>query len=747
LASVIEPGRDETVLATARARVVIEGRDDVALAWSRVEAEPARASRTSESPTPDAAGPRLILSESAPQEPRRTREELTIDLAELGDRSGQKFEPGDELRVSVVVQDVLGQRGLAQRDPARSAVRRLRVISEAQFAEQLQAELQAVRAAAIRASQEQSAVQQRLRETGDAPAAGEAQERLTERLAPPKDLLESLARRVEQNDPSDRTIDGLLREARDQASRALEASQRATDALRSAQPESKAGAEADQREVRDAADRLAELLDRGRDGWAARRSIERLLDDQRSVRERTQELSREAAGRSAQELSPEQLTRLERLAEEQRELSARAAGAIEDAERRAQALRQNDPGQSRSLREAAERAREERLGESQRAAAEQIARNQTGQAERSQEQAQQTLEQMLRDLDRTEQRRDEALRRLAAELVGRVRELVQRQEREVELLAAGPEDLGPRIETMTALQRDALATKDQAVSQGQSDPALAGVADALDAASAFMGQAIGALRAEPADALEALRAERDSLARLRDALAQAEKARENSQQRQEQRKLEELREKYAAALAEQRAIQAGVVPLVGKELSRRERQSIRELGTRQASLRTTLGEIRSGTEGLGDAVVFELAHRRLDRSTQAAGDTLARGVADAGVQREIASTVRVLSALIESLSQMRRREDGFREAAQGGNQAGGQGGQGQEQRENSLVPPIAELRMLRMLQQDAAERTRELSDAPDAAALELAGQDQTEIADRAKQLLEKLKQQQEGGAP
>jgi hypothetical protein len=262
-----------------------------------------------------------------------------------------------------------------------------------------------------------------------------------------------------------------------------------------------------------------------------------------------------------------------------------------------------------------------------------------------------------------------------------------------------------------------------------------------------MGQAIGALRAEPADALEALRAERDSLARLRDALAQAEKARENSQQRQEQRKLEELREKYAAALAEQRAIQAGVVPLVGKELSRRERQSIRELGTRQASLRTTLGEIRSGTEGLGDAVVFELAHRRLDRSTQAAGDTLARGVADAGVQREIASTVRVLSALIESLSQMRRREDGFREAAQGGNQAGGQGGQGQEQRENSLVPPIAELRMLRMLQQDAAERTRELSDAPDAAALELAGQDQTEIADRAKQLLEKLKQQQEGGAP
>ena len=51
-----------------------------------------------------------------------------------------------------------------------------------------------------------------------------------------------------------------------------------------------ADAGAEQRRVRDDLSRLAELLDRGEDGWVVRRAVERLLAEQRRLRDETERL-------------------------------------------------------------------------------------------------------------------------------------------------------------------------------------------------------------------------------------------------------------------------------------------------------------------------------------------------------------------------------------------------------------------------------------------------------------------------
>ncbi|TVQ62145.1 MAG: hypothetical protein EA378_06710 [Phycisphaerales bacterium] len=759
-ATLLEPARDEAVLATAVVGVLGEARDDVGLAYAAIERTIARRVPGSEGGVePEGDPARLEAIEHAEGQPVPTTATLrtTLDLATLArdnDAEATGLAVGDELWLQVVAQDTFERDG-ERHEPARSALRRLIIIDEATLADRLRAELGGMRRGAMRLDEQQGELNADVAAGVVGDRTTERQAGLTDRAEAQRDLVERLRERQARNRLRDDALADLLDRAADALSRASGASERARQALdRAASSEDEDSASDDRRnaqqaqeDVRDQLGRLIEMLDRGEDGWLARRSVERLLSEQRDLAERTAEAALDTVGREMSELSPEELGRIESLGREQQELARRAQEAIEDLESRAEALREPDPAQARALAEAAQRGREQRVEQQQQAAAEQIAQNQTSSAQQLQEQAARSLEQMLEDLDRAEQRREEALRRLLAEAADRVRALVARQSSEIDrLLAAAPAGaFGGLDRAMIELHGATLSTADDLRAES---PDLAGVARLLERASDSQTRAIIELRNDTVVPEQAERHEREALSQLEEALRQIEEQRQQADDQARQRAREALRRAYTEALRTQTSIRTDTSLFEDRELTRRERAELRSLAERQLTLRAELTELHERTEGLAEAAVFDFAHTRLARLTLRASEGMRRGEAGPRVVQDQESTLSILRGLVEALAED-QREDEFRDGQGGGGGGGGeQGGQ-----DDGLVPPIAELKLLRAMQAEALARTRAAHRAagehgrqPDAEELEDVGELQSELRTHAERLIQQL-QQQQGGAP
>lgn len=748
-AAVVQPAQDETVLASAVLDVAGEGRDDVALSRLSLEAQTMRARADSPGAPPEASGQpeslaAIDLAVDA-ADPRVVRAPATIELSQYG------LKPGDELHLTAVAQDRFALDG-ASHAPVISAARKLRIISEGQFVEQILAEMAGLRNAAMRLDADQSRLRKAadgLEQANGSERAGglkNEQEALTQRLSPPASLVKKLAERVDKNALPDRNVRQMLSDVGELLDRAAERSREASRALGESrgasneQPADAAQAErarAAQNEVREAMGQIASILDQGKDGWATRREVEKMLEDQRRLSGETRDLARETGGKKASELTPEQRAALERLAQAQQELSQRARAATDALQDRSKKLESSDPAQSDAMKAAADESAREQLSDTMQQAGRSAGENQTATANDFQRKAEQTLERMLQELDKGAQRRDESLRRQLADLVQQIEDLMTRQSDEIAVLAdrsklAAGETLDVR---QIRLNQDTISVTDsaRAVKDGG-----APIADALDAASKRQENAVQSLRLDPADEPGADRSQREALSHLTDARDLAMKLRDQAAQREEDRKRNELRKAYDAALQEQIAIRADTSGFVGKELSRRDRAAVRSLGEKQEQLRGKLKELQNQTKELSDEGVFRFSHERIDTLMSRAERALKDGVATSGVDSWQASSANVLRSLVEALSQSPDEKD-FRES-QGGNAGGG----GQNGGPRPIIPPIAELKLLRAMQQDTALRTRALAEspAPDAEELEEVGTVQRDLARQGTALIKKMSQQQ-----
>jgi hypothetical protein len=274
----------------------------------------------------------------------------------------------------------------------------------------------------------------------------------------------------------------------------------------------------------------------------------------------------------------------------------------------------------------------------------------------------------------------------------------------------------------------------------------------LDAAAEHQDAAVTSL-GDPVDLATADEQERMSLKRLGEARDLAAAQQEQARERDQTRKRAELRGEYARILATQEKLREDSLPLVGKEIGRRERNTIKSLGGRQAEVRDQLRALRTATEGLSNSTMFEFAHQRLDRATNGAATTLEAGEAPTKVARQQTEAVDVLRSLLNALKQGEPPKNEFRQQQGGQQQAGGQQGQ-QQQQEQGVIPPVAELLVLKEMQIEAARRTRETAAAPDPAEVEAIGELQRDLAELGKKVVELLNQQpgqqpgaRPGGAP
>ncbi|MFO0830663.1 MAG: hypothetical protein U0637_02355 [Phycisphaerales bacterium] len=756
-ASVIEPAQDESVLATAVIPAAGEGRDDLGVAWVSLRSQVARTPPDSVGAAPEAAGePAEVARTDTKSAPATSaRADAPLDLAEL------TLKPGDEVWLSAQVADVLAADQGADREPVVSGVRRLRIISESELVEQFRAELASLRDAARQMEVEQNALTQQRAESAAAhdqpagPSTREAaqdlareqarrEQTIAQRLTPFEKSLERLADRAHRNNLADEPLKGLLEDAKQGAGDARDAASQASQALdedartEQAPRQEQLSREIAQQQARaaDELSALARMLSQGEDQWAVRRSLEKLLTEQKQLRAQTAAAGESSQGKDAKDLTREQREDLERLARKQQDLSQQAAQALDTLEQRAQQMQEADSAQARAMQQAASGARQKQLVQKQNNAGQSLRQNQTGQAQQQQKQAEEAIEEALENLDKAQQQQDEKLRRVLADIVESLQRLVDQQQGELSRLAKAQEgEQQPALDKgMMGVHQNTLGVlkkvRDEVKDPGQL-PAL------LDGAQQSQSSAVSVLRQSSPDLADADEMERLSLQRLSDALAEAQKQNEDAQAKAQEQARAELRKAYRELLELEVVLKAETDPLIESDTGRRTRQALRELGRRQTDVRARMDELHKKSEALAEARVFDYAHTRFDNATLEAGKDLDSGKGTRAVQRHQAAAVAILQSLVEALKEDKKKGDEL-EDEDGGGGGGGSSGGGKK----ATIPPYAELVLLRGMQAEAAARTRALSEqGSEAAEVQDVSALQQELSRQGQDLLDRMTRQ------
>ncbi|MEM8757207.1 MAG: hypothetical protein AAGF47_05435 [Planctomycetota bacterium] len=738
--AVIDPPRDESVLADAVITVIGEGEDDVGLQelWlettrSIVPGGDERSPGAAPEPEADAE----TVARVATTEQRATASAV-LDLAGYGLR------PGDELLVTAVAADAYELNGQTH-EPQRSEPRRLRIISTEQLIDEVLADLSATRRAAIRLDGQQEEIEQAAESAQAAaeaaqPEAARQQAAVAAGLARMGRAVRAASDRLDRNGVRDESLERVLEEAQDAIAQGQDAAERTerelAESAAESSPEPLESALEASRDVRRSLETIARTLDRGEDAWAVRRALEGLLGEQGEVSEDTQTAGAESIGRQADELTPEQRTTLDEIARRQLELAERTRAILDELEDKADESAETDAGQSAALRAASRRGRENGVASQLQRAAEAIAQNQTAEAGRAQQEAEDQLREMLADIENAERQRDAELRRALLSLTESIEGLITDQQSVLAQLARGD---GTAVVRPIAirLSRNTFAVIDEALAT----PETADAAASLRASAEHQGQAIAAIQAQPMDRPAAQEQGEASLMDLEAALAAAEEALQDAEQRERERRKQELSAAYGEQLEMLVAVRDETAGFTERRLSRRDRQAVRGLATAQDAVRDALRALPIEFPEITDAVIFNLAHERLDTVLTGSAAELAAGRAG---RREVAqqdSAIRLVQGLIDALRDPEPGDDdNFGSGSGGGEQGGGAPGG-----EAPLIPPLAELTLLRTLQQDVYDQTRLADDDGDRDAAASIARQQRDLAEQAEILLESL--ETKGGPP
>jgi len=295
----------------------------------------------------------------------------------------------------------------------------------------------------------------------------------------------------------------------------------------------------------------------------------------------------------------------------------------------------------------------------------------------------------------------ELLRKLAS-LIESIDRLITVQENEVAALdrAIATSDFSGRDRAMIRLTQNTQSVAAEARAAGQESRRIARL---LDRAADAQGAAVLGLRAVPPDEAETQMAEERSLVLLREARSLAEQLEESVGRRELMRQRGEIINAYREFAEREVALRTATLELIARvPLDRRGLIKARRLGTTQDEIRVGLADLRVTTPEILEAPVFSHVHRRIDDWATQVTDSLRGGelaASAAGRQQRIADSI---GRLIEALEDLIAPPDKFAGGQGAGQQSGGQG------RQPPLIPPIAELMLLRGMQEQVYEETQDI---------------------------------------
>jgi hypothetical protein len=436
-----------------------------------------------------------------------------------------------------------------------------------------------------------------------------------------------------------------------------------------------------------------------------------VVKDAQSLLKKQEETMKEAVdaatkpdlmGKSADSLSPEQKADLGNLAARQSELAKGLQNLLERMDELAKRLEESDPLAASAMREAAGNSRKQGTSAKMGEAAEQLEKNQMGQARTHQETARQELRELV---NAVQNRRERELSRLVKELKKAESEMRELRKRQAQNLKATREAKQNRSAQERRSQLKRLA-KDQSRIQQELKRQLQRLAKlgadragrAASDAEGKMGQAEEQLDQDQGD--QADKNEEESLADLNDAQDELENVRKEAEERLAMEQLARMGDQLKS-LAERQGKM--VTDTASYENLRRQssgkltiaqRTGVRGLGQVQAGLKDETGGLIEQLEG---APVFSLTLRRAAENMETAAARLQALKTDEETQQAVRAASHRFEQLLDSL-----KADDAKQAGQGGGGGGGGGGDG--------IPATAQLKMLKTLQQEINERTEALDE-------------------------------------
>ncbi|MFQ3591711.1 MAG: hypothetical protein SNJ82_00780, partial [Gemmataceae bacterium] len=491
-----------------------------------------------------------------------------------------------------------------------------------------------------------------------------------------------------------------------------------------------------------------------------RRETGELLQKQREALAELDELEKKndlingkTSGKTRDELNAEQKAALDAAAQEQRQLAEQARQLTNKLKRLAEERQNKDPEGAKSLQNAADQLEAGNLANKMKAAEEAIAQNKLNEARQKQKEALAELEKLNKNL---EENREQELDRLAKKL--------REAEKKVEELIDEQEKLQKKIREAEQIkdekQRDAQLArlaKQQKKIQEKTEELLkelsrlrnARAKQALEAAGGEMEEAGRQLNQGGKQDDEK---QEDVLDRLEEARRELEKTRQRTEEELAREQLarvadmiKRLQERQQGHLVEAKRIQDAV--LARNEWSRVLSASLRDLGENQSGLGEETQAL--ARKELAGAPVFAKLLQRAARSMNQAGLRIVAmrkqlppltELPDAELARHQQDALRRLSQLLDSLKEAESepRPLGNPNGGEGGddNEPGGGGG-------DDSLPPLAQLKLLRNLQEEVNRRTADFSrrhpnlenlDAKAQAELDELRRDQKEVADLLEQM-------------
>lgn len=664
---------------------------------------------------------RTVLTENTQDGPESiTSVTMTAQLDLQNTLSDLELPAGTEILIRSLARDIAG---LESQSPPRI----LRIVDDQDIIRRVEIQLGTMSEILRKLDDQQREHIERLR-AGDSVDPDE-QASLTDQIRTRTQTAQQLAERLKQSRIDDAQLTPMLENLTESLDRAQSESEDASESLQREQTDdSIESMEATRSELEDA----ITMLDRGQDTWLATRAIEELRSKVESLLEETKSLGEQTQGKPIDQLAEDERSMLEKILDKQKRVEQDARETIDALDEQADALDQNNPTGAQGIRDAATQGRNAGIEEQLSQAGDELSQNQTSSAAATQEQVLEELDKMLEQIEEAQRNRDSALRRKLASLIESIGALIEDQEQEITRLDA---QLGNLDQSLIALRDNTLAVRDEAAA---AFPETQAIADSLTSATESQAQAIVSLRSDPADLASAKQSELAAILHLQAALDEANKQDQAAADRQTEQLRTKLKEQYQEALSEQVRITTETEPMIGDNLSRRQRATARELASQESELRTTLDQMLTDTEELSEAPIFNLAHQQIATLLKSIADDLGERSLDQRTVLDQQGVTTILTSLVEVLGNAQQpSSDEFED----GQDAGG-GGQGSGGGEQPVIPPIAQLQLLRTLQQLTATQTRMMNESqtPDTSRLDSISQLQRELAQKGQELIEQMNQ-------
>ena len=715
-AAIIDPAQDESVVADARVPMRAEQRDDLELRSAGIEI----ATRLGKAETDS-----LVFEEraeiAAPQ-PAASIERV-LEIAKL------QLAAGDSVVLRAFAEDHFDGLGASEKSHGRtrSAPRVIRIVGEEEFERQIRSSLSGVRRDAMRIDERQAKAREQVEKDPKDATLEQGQAAVTEGAARIRESAEQVLERLGRNGRAEGSLADIARQAEDIASAAEARSAEASEALERARKEAKTPEEREQRaadakqaaerqdEVRAELEDLVGLLDRDEDAWAARRRLEGLTNRIRQLARETQQAAQRSNGESREQMSPDARAEIDALAERQASAAEEAEKTLSEMKERAKALEESDAQQARALDAAAKAAEDGRVREEMEQASKDSAQNKLEQSKAAQERALEALQKAAQELEQDRKVRAKELARMLEDLVEAIKRLIAETEGRRAELAGVPGGAGEPESRL----RDPIAALFGVLSQNTRGVAAdararsreaARPARSLDSAATSLAAVAATLRARDFVREDAVAAADAALKHLDEALKLAEEASDRAEERAAEEKREELLQKYREFLEREVTLRDAakkIIPESGKAIGRRELVESRRLGSAQEELREAVRRLLDAEEEVKGSDALADMHDVIDESLSDSRASLNDGKPGAAVP-PADDAIEALAAIVGALDEKDtpNDEDAFAEQQNSGSDQGAGG-----QSPSGAVPPVAEVKLLRSMQDSLARRTRALDEA------------------------------------